>query len=87
MTNGLYEAKRPMTVLAGRYGHPMLVIGAAARCRLTGRTPPDRRCHLVPGQATRLRLRTGDCHAAPARRGLEPRQDIVRVLPPSANVS
>jgi uncharacterized membrane protein len=23
MTNGLYEAKRPMTVLAGRYGHPL----------------------------------------------------------------
>jgi uncharacterized membrane protein len=23
MTNGLYEAKRPMTMLAGRYGHPL----------------------------------------------------------------
>lgn len=23
MSNGLYEAKRPMTVLAGRYGHPL----------------------------------------------------------------
>lgn len=23
MTNGLYEAKRPMTVLAGKYGHPL----------------------------------------------------------------
>jgi uncharacterized membrane protein len=23
MTNGLYEAKRPMTILAGRYGHPL----------------------------------------------------------------
>src|SRR5215475_748208 len=23
MTNGLYEAKRPMTALAGRYGHPL----------------------------------------------------------------
>jgi uncharacterized membrane protein len=23
MTDGLYEAKRPMTVLAGRYGHPL----------------------------------------------------------------
>jgi hypothetical protein len=23
MTSGLYEAKRPMTVLAGRYGHPL----------------------------------------------------------------
>ena len=23
MTNGLYAAKRPMTVLAGRYGHPL----------------------------------------------------------------
>jgi hypothetical protein len=36
MTNGLYEAKRPMTVLAGRYGHPMLVTSALVRLVANG---------------------------------------------------